>query len=82
MDGRSHARQPDGSDAGRVIARAPERGAASQTDPSLTAKPVYTPDDAAAPGDYDRDLGQPGQYPFTRGIYPSMYRDRLWTMRQ
>src|SRR5215467_13843319 len=29
-----------------------------------------------------RDLGLPGHYPFTRGIYPSMYRDRLWTMRQ
>src|SRR5574342_467190 len=32
--------------------------------------------------DYLRDLGFPGQYPFTRGIYPSMYRGRLWTMRQ
>ena len=32
--------------------------------------------------DYDRDLGYPGEYPFTRGVYPSMYRGRLWTMRQ
>ena len=32
--------------------------------------------------DYDRDLGYPGAYPFTRGVYPSMYRGRLWTMRQ
>ena len=32
--------------------------------------------------DYDRDLGYPGDYPFTRGVYPSMYRGRLWTMRQ
>jgi methylmalonyl-CoA mutase N-terminal domain/subunit len=32
--------------------------------------------------DYDRDLGYPGVYPFTRGVYPSMYRGRLWTMRQ
>lgn len=35
-----------------------------------------------APVDYDRDLGAPGQFPFTRGIYPNMYRGRLWTMRQ
>jgi methylmalonyl-CoA mutase, N-terminal domain len=32
--------------------------------------------------DYERDLGSPGEYPFTRGIYPTMYRGRLWTMRQ
>ena len=32
--------------------------------------------------DYDRDLGDPGEFPFTRGVYPSMYRGRLWTMRQ
>ncbi len=41
---------------------------------------VYTPTDAAV--DYPGDLGFPGQYPFTRGIYPTMYRGRLWTMRQ
>ena len=43
-------------------------------------KPVYTPDDA--PIDYERDLGYPGQFPFTRGVHPTMYRGRLWTMRQ
>ena len=32
--------------------------------------------------DYERDLGYPGGFPFTRGVYPSMYRGRLWTMRQ
>ncbi|MGB9405872.1 MAG: methylmalonyl-CoA mutase family protein, partial [Candidatus Acidiferrales bacterium] len=32
--------------------------------------------------DYDRDLGFPGEFPFTRGVYPTMYRGRLWTMRQ
>jgi methylmalonyl-CoA mutase N-terminal domain/subunit len=37
---------------------------------------------ATAPVDYLRDLGFPGEYPFTRGIYPSMYRGRVWTMRQ
>src|SRR5277367_5418348 len=31
---------------------------------------------------YERDLGSPGEYPYTRGVYPSMYRGRLWTMRQ
>jgi methylmalonyl-CoA mutase N-terminal domain/subunit len=43
-------------------------------------EPVYGPADADA--DYMRDLAFPGEYPFTRGIYPSMYRGRLWTMRQ
>jgi len=42
---------------------------------------AYTPADAAN-FDYERDLGEPGQFPFTRGIYPTMYRGRLWTMRQ
>ena len=41
---------------------------------------VYRPDDA--PVDYARDLGDPGAFPFTRGIQPTMYRGRLWTMRQ
>src|SRR2546421_6050233 len=43
-------------------------------------EPLYTPDNVDV--DYDRDLGWPGAYPFTRGVYPSMYRGRLWTMRQ
>ncbi|OGL12409.1 MAG: methylmalonyl-CoA mutase [Candidatus Rokubacteria bacterium RIFCSPLOWO2_02_FULL_73_56] len=44
---------------------------------------AYTPADLAARGfDVARDLGAPGAYPFTRGIHPSMYRGRLWTMRQ
>ena len=47
----------------------------------LPTGPVVAPDDL---GDWDaaRDLGYPGQFPFTRGIYPTMYRGRLWTMRQ
>ncbi len=53
-----------------------------KTTPSgIPIKRVYTPEDAAGP-DYERDLGFPGTYPFTRGIYPTMYRGRLWTMRQ
>jgi methylmalonyl-CoA mutase, N-terminal domain len=46
----------------------------------LPLDPVYTPD--TTPIDYDRDLGMPGEFPFTRGVYPTMYRGRLWTMRQ
>jgi len=42
---------------------------------------VYTPDDLTA-WSYDDKLGHPGEYPFTRGAYPSMYRGKLWTMRQ
>jgi methylmalonyl-CoA mutase N-terminal domain/subunit len=42
--------------------------------------PVYGPQDWA--GDPERDLGAPGQFPFTRGVHPSMYQGRLWTMRQ
>jgi methylmalonyl-CoA mutase N-terminal domain/subunit len=44
-------------------------------------EPVYRPADAAGV-DYDRDLGDPGSYPYTRGIHPSGYRGKLWTMRQ
>ncbi len=44
-------------------------------------KELYTPDDLAG-FDYFLDLGFPGEYPFTRGIHPTMYRGRLWTMRQ
>ncbi len=44
-------------------------------------EPLYTGDDVAA-FDYMRDLGFPGDYPFTRGVYPTMYRGRFWTMRQ
>jgi len=42
--------------------------------------PLYTPESSSV--DYDRDLGAPGEFPYTRGVYPSMYRGRLWTMRQ
>jgi methylmalonyl-CoA mutase N-terminal domain/subunit len=43
-------------------------------------EPLVTPDSSTV--DYERDLGYPGAFPFTRGVYPSMYRGRLWTMRQ
>jgi methylmalonyl-CoA mutase N-terminal domain/subunit len=60
---------------------APERqGELFSTISGLENEPLYTPDTVEI--DYDRDLAYPGVYPFTRGVYPSMYRGRLWTMRQ
>ena len=47
----------------------------------IPVKPVYGPEDLSG-FDPARDLGQPGEYPFTRGIHPEMYRARVWTMRQ
>ncbi|HET7339903.1 MAG TPA: methylmalonyl-CoA mutase family protein [Methylomirabilota bacterium] len=47
----------------------------------IPVKPVYGPEDLAG-RDAERDLGRPGEYPFTRGIHTHMYRERLWTMRQ
>ena len=59
----------------------PEReGELFSTISGLDNEPLYTPDNVNV--DYDRDLGYPGVYPFTRGVYPSMYRGKLWTMRQ
>jgi methylmalonyl-CoA mutase N-terminal domain/subunit len=51
------------------------------TDSGIELRPVYGPQDLEG-FDPDRDLGLPGEPPFTRGIYPTMYRRRLWTMRQ
>jgi methylmalonyl-CoA mutase, N-terminal domain len=60
---------------------APERqGELFSTISGLENEPLYTPETVEI--DYDRDLGYPGVHPFTRGVYPSMYRGRLWTMRQ
>jgi methylmalonyl-CoA mutase N-terminal domain/subunit len=62
-------------------AAAPERpGELHTTMSGVEVEPLDTPETAEF--DYDRDLGYPGAYPFTRGVYPSMYRGRLWTMRQ
>src|SRR3954453_11212815 len=47
----------------------------------ITPHPLYTPADLEG-WDYDREVGYPGDYPFTRGVHPTMYRGRLWTMRQ
>ncbi|OFW11273.1 MAG: methylmalonyl-CoA mutase [Acidobacteria bacterium RIFCSPLOWO2_12_FULL_59_11] len=52
-----------------------------QTGSGIEINPVYHPNDRKD-FSYERDLGRPGEYPFTRGVHPTMYRGRLWTMRQ
>src|SRR2546422_8851485 len=64
-----------------VYARQPEREALFTTVSGEKLEPLYTQEDLADT-DAERDIGYPGEYPFTRGVYPSMYRGRLWTMRQ
>ncbi len=64
----------------KALQRSPERSDGFTTS-SLDVHRLYTPLDIADL-DYERDLGFPGEYPFTRGVQPTMYRGRLWTMRQ
>ena len=64
----------------KVLQRFPERREEFRTS-SADAQRFYTPNDVAGV-DYLDDVGFPGQYPFTRGVQPTMYRGRLWTMRQ
>ena len=67
---------------GDTVDRFGEREAAFTTDTGgRTVDPLYTPDDVAD-DDYREDLGFPGEEPYTRGVYSTMYRGRLWTMRQ
>ncbi len=66
---------------GPAKARAGERQERFETLSGIEVKPLYTPEDLAD-WDYHRKVGYPGEYPFTRGIQPTMYRGRLWTMRQ
>jgi methylmalonyl-CoA mutase N-terminal domain/subunit len=58
-----------------------ERDADFETLSGEPLEPLYTPDDVGGLN-YERDLGYPGEYPYTRGVYHTMYRGRLWTMRQ
>ncbi len=60
------------------FARTPQREGLFTTLSGETVEPLYGPEDLPA---FDR-VGFPGEFPFTRGVYPSMYRGRLWTMRQ
>ena len=65
----------------RDLAAAPPREQPPTTVSGAPIEPLYTPAHLAD-FDAERDLGYPGQYPFTRGVHASMYRSRLWTMRQ
>ena len=66
-----------------VLNRFPERKKAFLSEEGFEIKRVYTPLETEGHGwDYLTDLGFPGQYPFTRGVYPTMYRGRPWTIRQ
>lgn len=65
----------------KAITRFPERKETFSNSSGIEVKRVYTPEDIVEL-DYLRDLNLPGEYPFTRGVQPTMYRGRLWTMRQ
>jgi methylmalonyl-CoA mutase N-terminal domain/subunit len=65
----------------KAVSRSPERQERFLTTSGLEIQDLYTPADTAAI-DEDRDLGRPGEYPYTRGVQPTMYRGRFWTMRQ
>ncbi|OGP65913.1 MAG: methylmalonyl-CoA mutase [Deltaproteobacteria bacterium RBG_13_53_10] len=65
----------------KVLSKAPEREPSFKTTSQIELQRLYTPLDGEN-RDYGRDLGFPGEYPFTRGAQPTMYRGRFWTMRQ
>ncbi len=64
-----------------AYSKEPERDALFETISGQEVHPLYT-EENLADWDPERDLGFPGEHPYTRGVYPSMYRGRLWTMRQ
>ncbi len=65
-----------------ALARFPERKPSFQTSSGIGVERVYLPDEGAESDAYLDRLGFPGEYPYTRGVQPTMYRGRLWTMRQ
>jgi methylmalonyl-CoA mutase N-terminal domain/subunit len=65
----------------KVISKSPEREPSFKTTSHIELKRLYTPLDLAE-SDYCGELGFPGEFPFTRGVQPTMYRGRFWTMRQ
>ena len=91
--GASHPSRPigEGSDPGRegwragprskAVTAAAERRASFETSSGIPIRDLYTPADVSGL-DEERDLGRPGEYPFTRGVQPTMYLSRFWTMRQ
>ena len=67
---------------GRVTQRFPERRDSFKTDSGLSLDTVYTPEDSTPAADVPESVGYPGEFPYTRGVQPNMYRGRIWTMRQ
>ena len=65
----------------KALTKGPERKANFTTGGGIPLKRTYTPEDVNGV-DYAKDLGFPGVYPYTRGVQPTMYRGRFWTMRQ
>ena len=63
-----------------AVAKAPGREGRSESLSGIPVQPLYTPEDLAG-WRYEDKLGYPGEFPYTRGPYPSMYRGKLWTMR-
>jgi methylmalonyl-CoA mutase N-terminal domain/subunit len=63
-----------------AYSKSPKRDVEFSTMSGVPIKPLYTPEDVE--GDYEEKIGYPGEYPYTRGVYPTMYRGRLWTIRQ
>ena len=66
---------------GKATARQTERQPRFESSSGAEVEPIYSPEDLAE-WNYHEKLGFPGEYPFTRGVQPTMYRGRLWTMRQ
>ena len=66
----------------KVLDRFPERKDSFTTSSDIELERVYTPEESATADHYMDQLGFPGEYPYTRGVQPTMYRGRLWTMRQ
>jgi methylmalonyl-CoA mutase N-terminal domain/subunit len=78
---REHGKRWERERLAPLLARSPERLRRFSTVSDEPVKALYTPDDLEG-SDFLKDVGFPGGYPFTRGVQPSMYRGRLWTMRQ
>src|SRR6266446_1920677 len=70
----------EGETYGPFVRRTPERDVPYETLSGIPVQPLYTPEDLVG-WRYEDKLGYPGEFPYTRGPYPSMYRGRLWTMR-
>ncbi|HET7275058.1 MAG TPA: methylmalonyl-CoA mutase family protein [Longimicrobiaceae bacterium] len=80
-DGRSRSKEDwQENKVDPVLKRHPERRENFKTTSEIELDRLYTPEDATI--DYGSDLGYPGEFPYTRGIQPTMYRGRFWTMRQ